>query len=109
MSPRHPCTARPPSCCRQHLGRGLKGDPAGLTGLSIVSSGTTYHLFAVQVPWPYYLINTRDSFTHHLVPLTTTVTRGRRTYNKTEYFFRCGCFEPSLGYFMQLEQQWEYG
>ena len=41
------------------------------------------------MPWPYYLINTRDCFTHHLVPLSTTLTRGGRTYRRTEYFFRC--------------------
>lgn len=44
--------------------------------------------YSPQVPWPYYLINTRDCFTHHLVPITTTVTKAGRTYLKTEYFFR---------------------
>ncbi|KAK3266324.1 hypothetical protein CYMTET_25048 [Cymbomonas tetramitiformis] len=44
--------------------------------------------------WPYYLIGTRDSFTHHLQVKSTEVKVGERSFTKLEYFFRPGECPP---------------
>ncbi|KAL4516576.1 hypothetical protein Ndes2526B_g05164 [Nannochloris sp. 'desiccata'] len=44
-----------------------------------------------HMPWPLYCINTRDCFTHHLVPIETIMHAPEgRTFTRTEWFFRAG-------------------
>ncbi|KAI3425137.1 hypothetical protein D9Q98_008908 [Chlorella vulgaris] len=43
---------------------------------------------SLQVPWPFYLIATRDSFTHHLLPIETRASVAGRQYLRAEYYLR---------------------
>ena len=53
--------------------------------------GCSWRSAAATIPWPYYLISTRDCFSHRLVPLRNIICgEDERCCVRTEYFFAKG-------------------
>ena len=50
-----------------------------------------------EAVWPFYLIGTRDSFTHHLVTVCTRVVRGGRSFVKVHRTERCAFSPYAIG------------